>query len=610
MNSKILANIPIFEEPSEHQKRMKSLFLILVITAGFSAWSSDPFNMNFQALLDNNPKSIWIHAPSMACIGEEIEITVEIWDFCERLDSGYDKEVMFSSTDPNAELPGPYRFIPSGINQGMILAQDLWPGDKGIKTFTIKLYSLGIHYINILESEGSLKGTSNPILVYDPDSPPEYFLYWGDIHSHTSRCDGSGYLSEALYYAKEIAKCDFAAVTTHDHFIEPWIGGLAWNSYWNNHKQIVNQWNKENEFVTLQAYEYRGELFRPNSVGDMCIYSNSDDIPYFPGHLEQYTTPNLLFDSLRSWKNTTGSNILAIPHHPPHAMKGLTFDWSYFDPEFIKLVEIYSVHGSSELSNGRHDGENRFPLIGVKNGRIINQEINTPGHHIQDALAMGFKVGFMASGDSHDGRPGHSISHTQANHLLQAPLSWGALPHLFRIHHNYPNGMIAAYSTNLSRTAIFDALYTRRVYAVKGVSRPFINFSINGVGVGINDSTIYLPSNTSTRHISLQIAVGGGYGNEIERIIIYKNNRIWQNIACYNRTASFSLVDTEEIQPMRYEIEKYGVLKNGKQFINSDADIYLNPETLNTNGSSVYYAKMYDTQGGIAWIGPFWVGQN
>ncbi len=605
MNSE---NIEIFKPQSAKSKPLQTLILTAILLTGLGCWSADPYNINIKAMLDNSPASIWIFAPSMVPLGQEIEISVQIWDYCERLVCGYNKEISFYSTDPDAQLPSNYRFKPSGLNQGMFLAQDLPFGDGGIKSFSVRFFTPGIHYINVSEVEGTLKGTSNPILVYDPIDAPELFLYWGDIHSHTTRCDGSGYLSEAFYYAKEIARCDFAAVTTHDHFIEPMLGPLNWEMYWKNHKEIVNMWNKPGEFVTLQAYEYRGEYFKPNSVGDMCIYSDSAEIPYYPGHIEEYTTPNLLFNALKQWKSATGNNILAIPHHPPHNLGGLTFDWSYYNSEFIKLVEMYSVHGSSEVSNKRSPGENRFPLIGVENNRLIIQETERPGHHIQDALAMGFKIGFMASGDSHDGRPGHSISHTDANHLLQAPLSWGALPHLFRIHHHYPNGMVAAFAANLTRSAIFDSLYNRRVYAVKGVSRPLLMFSINDTEVGRNDSYIKLPNINASRSVKITAAVGGGYGNLIERVIIYRNNQIWQNITCLNRTASFAFEDTTPIQQMEYNIHEFGVIKNGKWYINEEADMYVEPATLKTNGTAVYYAKMYDTQGGAAWVGPLWVG--
>ncbi|MHA1341507.1 MAG: DUF3604 domain-containing protein [Promethearchaeota archaeon] len=610
LNNRDKFNVEVFEPKSLKAKRIENFILILILALGVTLWCMDPWNIHIRAMIDNNPKSLWVFAPSTAVVGEDIEITVEAWDYCERLVCGYNAEIEFSSTDPNAILPQNYKFKPSGINQGVILAQDMWFGDKGMKKFIVRFQTAGIHYINVSEINGNLKGTSNPIVVYNSSNIPKYKLYWGDIHGHTSRCDGSGYLSEVLYYAKEIARCDFAAVTTHDHFIEPTLSAFGWQLYWKNTKDMINYWNREGDFVTLQAYEYRGEYFSQNSVGDMCIYSAGDDIPYYPGHFKKYTTPNLLFDALRKWKKETNINLIVIPHHTPHTLIGLRFDWSYYDDEFIRLVEIYSVHGNSELSSKRFPGQNRYPLIGLEGNRLVSKETTEPGHHVQDAIAMGFKVGFMASGDSHDGRIGHSISYTDANHLLQPPYSWGALPHLFRIHHHYQNGMIASYAENLTRNAIFNSIWNRRVYAVKGVSRPFVNFSINNVIVGMNDSFIYVPTNNTPRILHLDVAVGGGYGNQIERVIIYRNNLVWQNITCYNRTLSIDLVDTDNIEQLEYDINSLGIIKDGRLYIDKEADNYIPPSELNTHGQMVYYVKMYETQGGVAWAGPIWVGSN
>jgi hypothetical protein len=600
--------IPAFHH-SSRQRIFKGALLLGILVIGIYGWSLDPVNIQWDALFINAPVALRVFAPTNAQVGEEFEITLEAWDYCERLVCGYNREVSFNATDPAALLPGSYKFKPSGLNQGFIEAYRIPWGDQGFRTFNMTLNSPGIHYIIVEDTKG-LVGWSNPIVV--TTEAPEVRIYWGDIHGHTSGCDGSGYTHQVYYYAKNIACLDFAAVTLHDHFISAFGTSWTWGIRWDIVKGITDSWNQPNEFVTLQAYEYRGEFIDlDNNVGDVCVYSRGE-VPFFSGVDRDYCTPDLLFAALGEWKNQTGIPVMCIPHHPAKAMAGLTYDWSYFNPEFIRLVEVYSVHGSSEMSsvNG-----NRFPLLGGMRDEIHNDEINKSGYYINEALAMGYQIGLMASGDAHDGHLGHSISHTDANHLLQPPYTWDGLPHLFRNHHHYPNGLVAIYCPSaLTRENVFDSLWNRSCYATKGVGRTYVNFTINGYGVGYNESILQVPSNATTRDIRLTVAAGGGDpSNMIERVQIIKNNQIWQDIACYNRTASFEWADTEIITGLSYNASLL-IERDGEYYITEEADNPCDPSSLNTNGADVYYAKVYETGGpvyendeGVAWIGPLWV---
>lgn len=591
---------------SRRRKLVMAVLLVAVFCFGTYFWSLDPTNINLQAMVLNEPVALRIFAPTIVKKGETFTITVEAWDFCERLVCGYSSGVSFASTDPSAVLPSAYRFIPSSINQGIIEGQNFPWGDHGLKTFEVSLNSDGIHYINVTDERG-LVGWSNPVVVMN--NTPTTKIYWGDIHSHTIWCDGSGLLTEALSYAKDVACLDFASVSPHDHFVRDGFNSWLWPVTWELQKQTLNLWNRPNDFVTLLAYEYRGEYpGLANEVGDMCIYSRGSDIPFYSGLLRETTTPDLLFQKLREWQARVNApnSILAIPHHPPHTLTGMTYDWSYFDPEFVRLVEIYSVHGSSEFSSTEG---NRYPLLGGVNPPEV-VDIQKPGYYVRDALAMGYHVGLMASGDSHDGHPGHSISHTPANHLLQSPISWKAFPHLFRVDHHYPNGLVAVFSPpGLTRENIFDSLWARQCYAVKGVSRPYLNFTINNHTVGYNDSVITVPTNTSARDVRIIAAVGGGdSSNLLQEVQIIRNNILWKNVTLNNRTIDFTFPDTDEITGMNYTHGQ--VRADGKYYITDTADIPTDPNVMSTNGTDVYYAKIFETGGGMAWIGPIWVASS
>lgn len=599
-----LANVTIFPSKNQYQKVLTTSLVLLIVVSGLSIWASQPVNINIEAVIDNDPVGLRVFAPSIAVSGQSIDINVQAWDKFERLVGHYSSEIQFDSTDTSADLPEDYRFIASSfIPQGLVESRYLWVGDKGMHEFSVTFNSPGIHYVFVTDSNG-IAGMSNPVMVYD--TAPDEYLYWGDIHGHSARCDGSGTLLEDITYARDIAMCDFAAITTHDLYAHPttvFLDGALWKTIWDNQVAVINQYNSPNEFVLLQSWEYSADS--PQNVGDLCIYSRGSEIPITWSVFEEYQTPDLLFDGLRDWELETGIEVMAIPHHTAHATPGLTYDWSYYDPEFIPLVEIYSVHGSSEMPTTMG---NRYPLLtGATDFK--SAAMNKSGYYVQDGLAMGYKFGIMASGDSHDGHIGHSIQHT-SNHNFQGPLSWTNLfGGAIRANHHYANGMVAVRAPSLTREGVFDSLWSRSCYGARGVGRPYLDFSINGVQAGEDDSTVYLFSENDTRTISFTVACGGGTSeNTIERIQIYKNNILWFDQEINDRVTTLILNDTATVAGLYYDQSLGEWRDDGQFYVNEYANNPIDPALLNTDGFDVYYGKMYDTEGGVAWIGPIWVG--
>ncbi|MHA1343127.1 MAG: DUF3604 domain-containing protein [Promethearchaeota archaeon] len=633
----------VFKLSKGRKKIFKKCVLIGIFLLGFTFWAMDTVNVNWRPIFKNNPSMLRVYAPSIVEKGESVEFTVECWDYCERLACGYAGTVDFEA---KREKPGTdgklidanvkfseksYKFIPSWSSQGMIEAYRFPWGDRGFKKFTVKFTEPGIHYIVVEDKELNVRAYSNPILVTEEE--PEYYLFWGDIHGHTSKCDGSGDLNNVLYYARNIACLDFAAITTHDHFINALVSPLGWKISWEHTKEVIETWNKKDNFVTMQAYEWRGNFLKNSDPqGDRIIYSRTSEIPYYSGADKRYANEGLLNDALKDWmEKKDNRKVMTIPHHPPHSLIGMRTDWSYIDPEITRLVEIYSVHGSSEMSV---DDGNEYPLMGGnKKPKIM--EIDDPGYHVRDALAMGYHLGLMASGDSHDGHIGHSISHTEARHLFQPPFSWSAYAnHMFRCHHWQQNGLIGVFAPKLSRSAIFDAIWERACYGIKGTSRPYINFTINGTMVGEKDSIIEVPNKNSHRLIKLDVAAGGGDFNFLKKIQIIKNNEVWKEINLRGekkRIYHGIWHDNDTIKGISYwnysRVDPDDYKKNNKYYINDEADNGVkNIDDYSTKGQDFYYIKVY-SEGSryydnifdyyntelvprgddVAWIGPIWI---
>jgi hypothetical protein len=131
-------------------------------------------------------------------------------------------------------------------------------------------------------------------------------------------------------------------------------------------------------------------------------------------------SPEQLWDALR------GQPAMTFAHHS--AGGPIATDWSIPpDPELEPLTEVVSVHGSSEAP------DSPAPIYSPVRGNFV-----------RDALNRGYHLGFVGSGDSHDGHPG--LAH------LAGPTG----------------GLAAVLTEDLTRAGLREALTRRRVYATNG----------------------------------------------------------------------------------------------------------------------------------------------
>ena len=101
-----------------------------------------------------------------------------------------------------------------------------------------------------------------------------------------------------------------------------------------------------------------------------------------------------------------------------------------------------------------------------------------------EMLQQGYRIGFIASGDNHQGAPGISGKPGRFTNLA------------------YTQGLAAVFSPELNRQAIFDGLYERHCYATTG-ARIYLDFQIDSRPMG---------SELKARKgdtLSYQIKVGG-----------------------------------------------------------------------------------------------------
>ena len=294
----------------------------------------------------------------------------------------------------------------------------------------------GIKFITVSDPETGKTATTNPIVV--SDEPPHERLFWGDLHSHTFFSDGLRCPEELYAFAREEAFLDIFALSDHAERLT--------DRQWEYFTAVTNDFNVPGSFVTLVGLEWTSSRFGhrnvyyPEAQGPIL---RSDDPVY--GELEKV------------YEVALERGALVIPHHSANAVMGV--DWSLgHKPEVERLVEIHSIWGNSERPAS--DG-NPLPILfagGEKDGQ-----------HVVDALRRGYRFGFIGGGDIHDGRPGDEL------HALQKqPADYC---HLRR------QGIMGVWAKALTREAIFEALWSRRVFATTNV-RIILRFSVCDAPMG------------------------------------------------------------------------------------------------------------------------------
>jgi len=296
----------------------------------------------------------------------------------------------------------------------------------------------GVYYFTFTDPESGATGVSNPVQVMA--SAPKDRIFWGDIHGHTSFTDGIRSPEEYYYFARDEAFLDFCALTEHAEF---YLTPAIWDFF----TRVTNDFNVPGKFATLVAQEWTNGPY-----GHHNLYYKSAAAPMVratdPAYAELETIYKLAHEH----------GALVIPHHPASAAMGVNWTLGH-DPEVERLVEIYSIWGNSERA------------AAAGNHRPISEGFmgEKDGQHVVDALKLGRRYGIIASGDIHDGRPGDAISHHQ--------------PEVESYRYLQPGGLVGIYASELTREAVFDALWNRRVFGTTG-PRMLIHFQIGDTPMG------------------------------------------------------------------------------------------------------------------------------
>jgi len=350
-----------------------------------------------------------LHLPAVARPGEETFLTVAVLDGGASAGVDFAGEVTFGDRAESVSLADTLVFTGA---------------EAGVARVPIRVDAEGIVRVEARGPEG-LEGISNPMRV-SSEAPR---IRFGDLHGHSNLSDGTGTPEDYFRYARTAAGLDFVSLTDHDHWGIPFLDARP--ELRARIRRAAEAAHEPGHFVTLHGYEWTSWLYGHRHV----LYFDDGGGPWMSSLSPEFETPEQLWAALR------GKPAMTLAHHS--AGGPIATDWSIPpDPELEPLTEVVNVHGSSEAPDS--PGPIYAPVA---------------GNFVRDALNRGYALGFVGSGDSHDGHPGLA-------HIGSAS-----------------GGLAAVVAEDLTREGLRRALQDRRTYATNG-PRILLDVKLAGHAMG------------------------------------------------------------------------------------------------------------------------------
>ncbi len=345
--------------------------------------------------------------------------------------------------------------------------------DRGVKEISYISYdSPGIIRLLVRDQARNWEVVSNPVEI---SADASRRTYWGDIHGHSFFSDALPSPNEYYYHARVLNQMDFGALTDHlgGRYEIRALTAIALNEKtYEDVKAAAAYYNEPGSFVTFVGLENSA------SFGHRNVYYLIDN----PSFFEYSTSPTTFFQAVRS--SAPQGNVMVIGHQHNGIPGQSGIDWSTIATDLERLVEICSNKGVREYKGNRYF---ECDTAAMQQGDL---QVVT-----QDALAMGYRLGFVAGSDNHTGWPGGE----GAPGKNLCPIF----------------GLTGVRAEALTREAIWQALYNRRTVATTG-AKILLDFYINGEPIGSElDST-------QERNLEIEVHATA----PIQSLDIIKNNEV------------------------------------------------------------------------------------
>ena len=402
-----------FDLGGTHGVRMQhyaeNLFNFRVLIVGADELPRDYGGDAFMKVTGGRATKLRVNAPTFVGVRESFSVEVVVSDDWQSLARDYQGHE-FSFVDAKMGT-SEFEYDPTLLHY---VANNVIANDEGV------------YRLEVRNTDGSLRGVSNPIRV---EQQPKRRVYYGDLHQHTYLHDGRGVFEELYVHARRTGLLDFGALTPHhmplavtgpsyhfDKFKDPrdnWPDMIRAN-------KLLNGWK---DFVTILAYEYS---VNTAAGGHHNVFFRGDTAKTTM-QLEPNTNRanvGVMMDVLQRAQTPA----MVIPH-----VGGGPPNWNHkSNPRIERGFEIASVHGVFEESWQAH-------------------------------LKAGVRLSATASSDNHTVGFGNSY------------------PGLI---YTMTNPLTGVYAYGKSRDDIWDGLYERMTFGVTGNQRILMDFHVNDEPMG------------------------------------------------------------------------------------------------------------------------------
>ncbi len=388
----------------------------------------------------------------------------------------------------------------------------------------------GVYKIQLRNMTNQTKFISAPIKCL---AETEKSIYWGLFHGESTRFDSTENIEQLLRHMRDDHALQFYSTSSFESIEE------TSNEAWKYISNQIAEFNEDGRFNTFLGFQWHGQ---EEGEGLRELIYLKDNKPILR---KKDTKSNTL---KKIYRSHTVKDFISMPISS--MAKGFPTDFSDFDPEFERAVEIYNAWGSSECT--KKEGNLRPITFDGDEGME-----EAPEGSVRAALNRGCRFGFVAGGFDDRGCFEGLFSTDQTQ---------------------YSPGLTAVVGIEHTRDGIIQALQARSCYATTG-ARIVLGFSIAGASMGSELTTKQKPGLVYNRHITAY-ACGTV---PIQEIAIIRNGHPFHILTPKQGTFEFAFDDMEPLQDC--------ILEGAGE---KPAFAY-------------YYLRLLQEDGHIAWSSPIWI---
>jgi hypothetical protein len=489
-------------------------FLLYVDTSGKGNFH-DPEMFTID-IKGNTLHSIKVLAPSFAIKNKRFDVVLRFEDKYGNLTNNAPEKTLIELSHENLRDNLKWKlFIPE---TGFIALPNLYFNEPGVYTIQLKNVTSGEVFY------------SSPIKCFATDTKQ---LFWGLLHGESERFDSTESLDSCMRHFRDEKSLNFYATSSFESIEE------TSNELWKQVQQTTEELDEDERFSVFLGFQWVGEK---GSEGVRQIVYAKDQKPILRKKEQRNSSLKKMY------KAASAKEFISIPSMT--LAKGFEYDFKDFNQDFERVVEIYNAWGSSEQT--KEEGNARPISCAGKKGIGESKE-----GQIIKALLANCRFGFVAGGLDDRGIFADFYEGDQ---------------------NQYTPGLTGCFAEQLTKTALFEALYNRNCYATTG-ERMIMGLFLAGLPMGSETDTQKKPGLHINRHLTGFVAGT----TKLKQIELIRNGKVLTKFTPNSHEFEFEFDDSD------YLLD-----------VSIDADDKKPPFVF-------YYLRATQNDGHMAWSSPIWV---